>query len=80
MYIGTFHSICLRIIKENLEYSHIKKNYRTLDDFDQKYTIMRRINEFRSIENLSLVIPDNIGVWDQADTICRYVNNLMGID
>jgi DNA helicase-2/ATP-dependent DNA helicase PcrA len=76
MYIGTFHSICLRIIKENLEYSHIKKNYRTLDDFDQKYTVMRHINEFRRIENFSLAIPDNIGVWEQADTICRYVNNL----
>ena len=34
MYIGTFHSICLRFIKENLEYSHIQKNYHTLDDFD----------------------------------------------
>ena len=25
MYIGTFHSICLRIIKENLEYSRVKR-------------------------------------------------------
>lgn len=30
MYIGTFHSICLRIIKENLEYTRIKKNFRTI--------------------------------------------------
>ena len=37
MYIGTFHSICLRLIKENLEFTRIKKNFRTLDDFDQKY-------------------------------------------
>ena len=36
MYIGTFHSICLRIIKEHLEYTRIKKNFRTLDDFDQR--------------------------------------------
>ena len=28
MYIGTFHSICLRIIKEHLEYTQIRKNYR----------------------------------------------------
>ena len=34
MYIGTFHSLCLRIIKENLEYTRLKKNYRTLDEFD----------------------------------------------
>ena len=45
MYIGTFHSICLRIIKEHLEYTRIKKNYRTLDSFDQQYMIFQNINE-----------------------------------
>ena len=38
MYVGTFHSICLRIIKENLEFSRLKRNYRLLDSFDQKYS------------------------------------------
>jgi DNA helicase-2/ATP-dependent DNA helicase PcrA len=75
MYIGTFHSICLRFIKENLEYSNIKKNYRTLDDFDQKYTIMRKMHTFEKIENFDLVVQD-LGIWDKADTICKYVNNL----
>jgi hypothetical protein len=36
MYIGTFHSICLRIIKENLEFTRIKKNFKTLDDLKGK--------------------------------------------
>jgi len=75
MYIGTFHSICLRFIKENIEYSNIKKNYRTLDDFDQKYTIMRRMNDFRCIENFDLVVQEQ-AIWDKAETICKYVNNL----
>jgi len=76
MYIGTFHSICLRFIKENLEYSKVKKNYRTLDDFDQKYTIMRRIREFKKIENFDFVIPSEMGIWDKTEKICSYVNNL----
>lgn len=38
MYIGIFHSLCLRIIKEHLEYTRLKRNYRTLDAFDQSYT------------------------------------------
>lgn len=25
MYVGTFHSLCLRIIKDNLEYTRLKK-------------------------------------------------------
>lgn len=41
MYIGTFHSLCLRIIKEHLEYTRLKKNFRTLDQFDQSYTVFR---------------------------------------
>lgn len=36
MYIGTFHSLCLRIIKENLEFTRLKRNYRLLDTFDSK--------------------------------------------
>ena len=31
MYIGTLHSICLRILKDNLEYTRLKKNYRTFN-------------------------------------------------
>ena len=46
MYIGTFHSLCLRVLKENLEFTSIKKNYRTLDDFDQKYMVFQNINKF----------------------------------
>lgn len=45
MYIGTFHSLCLRIIKENLEYTRLKRNYRLLDDFELKFciTILKKI-------------------------------------
>lgn len=34
MYIGTFHSLCLRILKEHLEYTRLRRNYRLLDAFD----------------------------------------------
>lgn len=47
MYIGTFHSICLRFIKEHIEFTRIKKNYRLLDSFDQQYFVFQHIYEFR---------------------------------
>lgn len=75
MYIGTFHSICLRFIKENIEYSRIKKNYRTLDDFDQVYTVFQNISRFRKIQNLEMAISET-GAWRQSQAICRIVNNL----
>lgn len=75
MYIGTFHSICLRIIKENLEYTRIKKNFRTLDDFDQKYMVFQNIRMFQRIPRFSDVITSRFA-WEQAKEICSYVNNL----
>lgn len=75
MYIGTFHSLCLRIIKEHLEYTRLKKNYRTLDSFDQSYTVFQNIYRFRSIPNIDMVLSSS-GAWRQAGEICDLVNNL----
>lgn len=75
MYIGTFHSLCLRIIKEHLEYTRLKKNYRTLDAFDQSYTVFQNIHLFRNIEDVDTVLS-NGGAWRRAGEICGFVNNL----
>ncbi len=75
MYIGTFHSLCLRIIKEHLEFTHLKKNFRTLEAFDQRYTVFQNIDRFRGIKNYDTVISD-AGAWKQAGEICGLANNL----
>ena len=75
MYIGTFHSLCLRFIKEHLEYTRLKRNYRTLDAFDQSYLVFQNINRFRSIQGIENVFPES--AWKMAQEICVYVNNLL---
>ena len=75
MYVGTFHSLCLRILKEHLEYTRIKRNYRLLDALDQKYTVFQNIRRFRNIEGIDNVLSDG-GAWKQSEKICSYVNNL----
>jgi len=75
MYIGTFHSLCLRIIKEHLEFTRLKKNFRTLDAFDQRYTVFQNIYRFRAISNFDTVVSIQ-GAWRQAGEICKLVNNL----
>ena len=75
MYVGTFHSLCLRILKEHLEFTRIRKNYRLLDAFDQQYMVFQNIDRFRSIPEINLV-PMTGGAWRQAGQICNYVNNL----
>ena len=75
MYVGTFHSLCLRIIKEHLEYTRLKKNYRLLDSFDQQYLVFRNINKFKNIQGIENVMPKG-STWKWAQTICELSNNL----
>lgn len=76
MYIGTFHSICLRIIKENLEYTRVKKNYRMMDQFDQQYMIFQHIRQFQALDHYFDLFSGHLGAWKQAGQIAKYVNNL----
>ena len=75
MYVGTFHSLCLRIIKEHLEYTRLKKNYRLLDTFDQQYLVFRNIYKFRMLSGIENVMPKG-GAWKWAQAICEFSNNL----
>lgn len=75
MYIGTFHSLCLRILKEHLEFTRLRRNYRLLDAFDQQYMVFQNIHRFRSIPEVEVALP-NGGAWKQSEAICNYVNNL----
>ena len=75
MYIGTFHSLCLRILKEHLEFTRLRRNYRLLDAFDQQYMVFQNIHCFRSIPEVEVALP-NGGAWKQSEAICNYVNNL----
>lgn len=75
MYIGTFHSLCLRILKEHLEFTRLRRNYRLLDAFDQQYMVFQNIYRFRNIPEVEIDLP-NGDSWKQAEAICNYVNNL----
>ena len=81
MYIGTFHSLCLRIIKEHLEYSRLKRNYRILDGFEQSYTIYRNFRKFNEINGFdSLFVNEDTGSaptqWQEAVRLAEMLNSL----
>ena len=76
MYIGTMHSIFLRVLKDYAEFTRLKKNYKTFDDFDQKYAVYRNLyKRFKPLPNLDLVSPEQSN-WSKADSICRLVNKV----
>ena len=74
LYIGTIHSICLRLIKEHLEYTTLHKDYRLVDDFEQKYLVYQNHKRFRSIVNSDLVLGEAHSSWALAEDVCYYAN------
>ena len=78
MYVGTFHSICLRIIKEHLEYTRVKKNYRMMDQFDQSYMIFQHINEFRALLAIVNLPPRSMMGIDSCGMLLSAIHNVNG--
>jgi DNA helicase II / ATP-dependent DNA helicase PcrA len=76
MYIGTLHSIFLRILEENREFTRLKRSYRLLDPFDQRYFIYNNIRAFKNIENADLLLGNRISSWQQASIVLDYVNKV----
>ena len=73
MYVGTFHSLCLRIIKEHVEYSHLRKSYRVADAFDQQYLVFQNYRRFKELEHFA-DFPQQGGAWNVAARICSVAN------
>lgn len=77
MHVGTFHSLCLRILKENLEYTRLKQGFRVLDEFDQSYTIFQNFHHFKTINGWEQVLGvPQTGTWRRSTMLCSLVNNL----
>ena len=76
MYIGTFHSVCLRIMKEYSEYVGDENKSRVVDAFEQAYLVCKNIDEFNRFGGFQKHIPTSQGVWKQSLEICRYVNQI----
>lgn len=73
MYVGTFHSLCFRIIKEHVEYSHLRKSYRVADAFDQQYLAFQNYRRFKELEHFA-DFPQQGGAWNVAARICSVAN------
>ena len=75
MYIGTFHSIALRIMKELPDCK--ENNRRILDSFETTYLICRNISRLKYLRGFEEHFPDSMGVWKQSMAVCRYVSRLL---
>lgn len=77
MYIGTLHSIFLRILEENREHTRLKRNYRLLDQFDQKYLLFRNLNDYLKVEGQGeLLGSPRINRWEKVSNLVYYLSKV----
>ena len=77
MYLGTLHSLFLRLLEEHREYTRLKRSYRILDDFDQKFVLYRNINRFAEIENSEALLGDPTRPrWERASGLVSQLNRV----
>lgn len=76
MYLGTFHSICLRLIDEHREFTRLRRNFTMLDQFDQQYFLYQKIHEYRKIPDNEMVLGEGHSPWMQSETLLKWVNKV----
>ena len=77
MYIGTFHSICLRFIEENRESTRLMRNFTFLDQFDQQYFIYQNLSDYHGIEGSEHIIGSSrTPWWQKAENVMQSVNKV----
>lgn len=75
MYLGTFHSVCLRFLEEYREFTRLKRNYTLMDQFDQQFFLYRRVNDYRAIANIENIIGDKEGgTWYKSAALLKALN------
>ncbi len=57
MYLGTFHSICLRILEEYRDFTRLKRSFVLMDQFDQQYFLYQNLREFKDIDGIEHICP-----------------------
>lgn len=77
MYLGTFHSICLRWLEEHREFTRLKRNYSMMDAFDQKYFIYKHLSAYLEIAEIGLIIgkPEQ-AIWAKTETLIKWINTV----
>ncbi|MCX6146350.1 MAG: UvrD-helicase domain-containing protein [Candidatus Kapabacteria bacterium] len=78
MYIGTLHSIFLRILEENRIHTDLSRNYRMLDDFELNYLIYENIKRFEEIENCRLILgeKEETSNWTKSERVLKNVSKI----
>ena len=76
LYLGTLHSIFLRLLEDNREHTTLNKNYRILDSFDLQYLVYKHIRLFDDIDPHERLIKHKLNAWAKAETVIKHVSKI----
>jgi DNA helicase II / ATP-dependent DNA helicase PcrA len=78
MYLGTFHSICLRWLEEYREFTRLKRNFVMMDQFDQQYFLYNRLSEFEAIDGIEHIIGNSHkqSAWNKSQKLLKWINTV----
>lgn len=77
MYLGTFHSICLRLLEDYREFTRLKRSFTLFDQFEQQYFLYQHIKDFRELPDAQLVMGDDqSGRWAQSENLLKWLNKV----
>lgn len=77
MYLGTFHSICLRWLEEYREYTRLKRNFTMMDQFDQQYFLYERLSQYLEIPGIEHIVGDpEHSAWSKSEQLLKWVNTV----
>ena len=75
MYLGTFHSICLRLLEEFREHTRLKRSFTVMDQFDQQYFLYQNLDPYHAIQNVEHVLGNINGArWRQSESLLKWLN------
>tara|TARA_B100000700_G_scaffold267699_1_gene307790 strand:+ start:56652 stop:58832 length:2181 start_codon:yes stop_codon:yes gene_type:complete len=71
MWIGTFHSLARRILKENFTATNLPESFNILDDSDKKSLIKRAISDLKLEEDE--ILPPSAKIKEIVDTASSFI-------
>jgi DNA helicase-2/ATP-dependent DNA helicase PcrA len=77
MYLGTFHSICLRLVENYREFTRLKRSFVLMDQFDQQYFLYQNLGEFKDISNSEEILGSTqTPSWSKSENLLKWVNKV----
>jgi DNA helicase-2/ATP-dependent DNA helicase PcrA len=78
MYLGTFHSICLRWLQDHREFTRLKHNFTVFDEFDQHYFVYQRFSAFEALEGITHLAgnPATASTWERSESLMKWINTV----